>query len=118
VDPTTETSHRQSADEEPSGRPIPELEGALLTTAESAYLLGLSKRSLEALRVRGGGPVFVVLGRRAVRYRRSDIVAWVDERRYSSTSDIRAKRPVPQSSFDQTKSHCGGRSSVGRLGVS
>ena len=45
--------------EEPAGRPIPEHRDSLLVTSETAFLLGLSPRTLEALRVRGGGPPFV-----------------------------------------------------------
>ena len=61
--------------------------GALLTTAEAAVILSLSPRTLEQLRVKGDGPPYFALGRRAVRYRRSDLDAWLDARRRKSTSD-------------------------------
>ncbi len=73
--------------EEPAGRPIPEHPDALLVTAEAAFLLGLSHRTLEALRLRGGGPPFVVVTPKAIRYRRCDIDAFIEARRRSSTSD-------------------------------
>lgn len=76
-----------SLGEQPAGRPIPEYPHALLFTAEAAFLLGLSPRTLEALRLRGGGPPFVAVTTKAVRYRRSDIEVWVVERRRVSTSD-------------------------------
>jgi hypothetical protein len=38
------------------------------------------------MRTRGGGPVFVKLGRRVV-YRREDLDHWLEERRRTSTSD-------------------------------
>ena len=44
----------------------------LLSQSEAARLLRLSERTLERLRVAGGGPQFVKAGR-SVRYRQSDI---------------------------------------------
>jgi excisionase family DNA binding protein len=58
----------------------------LLTTGEAAKRLGLSPRTLETLRVRGGGPVFVKMGK-AVRYEAWAIEAWIDARRTASTSE-------------------------------
>jgi hypothetical protein len=40
----------------------------LLTQSEAARVLGLSERTLERLRLQGGGPLYVKAGR-AVRYR-------------------------------------------------
>jgi len=71
----------------PSGRVIPQDPDALLFQAEVAYLAGLSTRTLEAFRLHGGGPVFVVLGKRAVRYRRVDVLDWIAAARRRSTSD-------------------------------
>jgi len=62
---------------QPAGRPIPDLPDALLSTTETAFLIGLAPRTLEAKRLRGGGPPFVRISARAVRYRRADVVAWV-----------------------------------------
>ena len=60
---------------------------ALLTTAESAVVVGLSPRTLESLRVRGGGPMYFQVTPRAIRYRRNDLDAWLAIRRRSSTAD-------------------------------
>ena len=49
---------------------------SMLTTTEAASLLGLSRRTLEAFRLRREGPLPVKLGRRAVRYRVEDLEAW------------------------------------------
>lgn len=64
---------------------------AMLDTHDAAELLGVSPRTLEAWRVRGGGPRYVVLGaatvrRGVVRYRRTDLDAYVGARVRSSTS--------------------------------
>ena len=60
---------------------------ALLKTADAADLLTLSPRTLEALRLRGGGPPFILVTDRAVRYRREDLWQWISTRRHTSTSD-------------------------------
>lgn len=60
---------------------------ALLTEAEAARLLSLSVRSLQGWRVkRSDGPAFVKCGR-AVRYRRRDLVAWMERNTVRSTGD-------------------------------
>ncbi len=59
----------------------------LLTQAEAAERLGLTPRFLEARRHRGGGPPFVRVSARCVRYRQKDIEAWIGERIRTSTSD-------------------------------
>ena len=74
-----------SSVEKPGGRPIPDHPDALLFTAEAAFILGLSARTLEALRLRGGGPPFVKVTPKAVRYRRRDLDAWIVARVRSST---------------------------------
>ena len=73
--------------EEPGGRPIPNHPDALLYTVEVAFLQGLSPRSVEAQRLRGGGIPFIQVSPRAVRYRRRDVDAYNDARRRKSTSD-------------------------------
>ncbi len=60
---------------------------ALLTEAEAAKLLKFTPRFLQARRVRGDGPAYVSVSSRAVRYRRSDLVTWIEERVRTSTSD-------------------------------
>ena len=62
---------RQSSDNE-------QLKDFLITTKEAARYLGITPRYLEARRLRGGGPPFVKLGSKAVRYRISDVTKWVE----------------------------------------
>lgn len=62
--------------------------GALSTPLAADYV-GLSPATLETMRVRGGGPAFVKLGRRVV-YRREDLDEWLHQRRRLSTSDDRS----------------------------
>jgi excisionase family DNA binding protein len=58
----------------------------LLTQREAAGVLRLSQRTLERLRVAGGGPVYVKAGR-LVRYREADLEAWINSRVVASTSE-------------------------------
>ena len=73
--------------EEPGKRPLPRHPDALLFTAEAAFLLGLSARTLESLRLRGGSPPYIQVTPKAVRYRRRDLNTWIAARARKSTSD-------------------------------
>jgi excisionase family DNA binding protein len=57
----------------------------LLDQREAARLLRLSERTLERLRLQGGGPLYVKCGR-SVRYRQADIESWIAARVVDSTS--------------------------------
>jgi excisionase family DNA binding protein len=58
----------------------------LMKQKEAAELLGVSGRTLEGWRLHGGGPLYVKVGR-SVRYRLSDLNAWIEQRVRTSTSD-------------------------------
>lgn len=58
----------------------------LLDENEVAECYGLSVRTLQAWRVKGGGPAFCKLGSR-VRYRPTDLEAFVTARVLSDTSE-------------------------------
>jgi predicted DNA-binding transcriptional regulator AlpA len=60
-----------------------------LTENQAAEFLGLSVRTLQAWRVRGGGPRYAKLGR-AVRYRRSELVSFQQAHTVGSTSEVDA----------------------------
>lgn len=55
-------------------------------TKDAAKYVGLSPKTLERLRTKGGGPRFHKLGRRVV-YREEDLEQWLQERARRSTSD-------------------------------
>ncbi len=63
---------------------------ALLRPDEAAQLIGLTTRFLEARRLRGGGPPFVKISARAIRYRRRDLLDWTASLVRTSTSDTGA----------------------------
>jgi len=50
--------------------------------------LRLSERTLERLRVTGRGPIYVKTGR-FVRYRETDLLAWLDRNAVGSTTEVR-----------------------------
>lgn len=62
---------------------------ALLAESQAADLLNLSSRTLQAWRGKGIGPAFVRAGR-AIRYRRRDLVAWIDSNTVAAT-DLAAR---------------------------
>lgn len=57
----------------------------LINEQTAAEALAVAVRTLQWWRIRGGGPKFVKLGR-AVRYRRADLMDWIDENTRRSTS--------------------------------
>ena len=65
----------------------PPLPSTLLTAAQAAEFLNLTPRFLEMRRFRGGGPKYVRISSRCVRYLQADLMAWIEARRRSSTSD-------------------------------
>ena len=60
---------------------------SLLTEDEAASLLGFTPRTMQAWRVRGGGPPFLRISSRALRYMRSDLLSWAKSKRKASTSE-------------------------------
>jgi excisionase family DNA binding protein len=58
-----------------------------LCTKEAAAYVGLSKSTLDKLRVYGGGPSFSKLGRRVV-YDAADLDKWLESNRRRTTSDL------------------------------
>lgn len=58
-----------------------------LTGREAAEILKLSEQTLRIHRIKGGGVPFVKIGRN-VRYRKSDIIDYVNARTFENTSQI------------------------------
>lgn len=59
---------------------------SLVDEREAASILCYSVRALQNWRHRGGGPDFVRVSSRSIRYRRSDLAAWIEQRTVSNTS--------------------------------
>jgi predicted DNA-binding transcriptional regulator AlpA len=60
----------------------------LITEGEAATFLGYTPRALQNWRVRGGGPKFVKVSSRSVRYRRRDLIAWSEGLLKNHTSEV------------------------------
>lgn len=59
----------------------------LLTGREAAAFMGIAEQTLRIARITGTGAKFVKVGR-SVRYRKSDIEAYLASRTYSNTSQM------------------------------
>jgi predicted DNA-binding transcriptional regulator AlpA len=59
----------------------------LLTEREAARFLGMTVSFLRARRIRGGGPPFIRVGSRTVRYDVRDLEGWIEAQRRQSTSE-------------------------------
>ncbi len=60
----------------------------LINEHEAADYIGHSVRALQNWRVRGGGPKFVKISHRSIRYRRCDLNKWIESRLVRSTSEV------------------------------
>ncbi len=59
----------------------------LINEKAAAAFLGLTDRTMQAYRQRGGGPRYSALSSRCLRYRRIDLREWAEARMRTSTSD-------------------------------
>lgn len=62
----------------------------LLTTAELAAWLGVTKAWVELGRVKNFGPPYLRLSAQMIRYRRSEVKAWLQERSFRHTGQYAA----------------------------
>ncbi len=62
----------------------------MISEQEAAEFLGYSVRALQNWRVRGGGPRFVKVSGRSIRYRRRHLIEWADAKTVSHTSEAAA----------------------------
>lgn len=57
----------------------------VLTPQQLGDRLGMTPAALANLRYRGDGPVFMRIGRRTIRYRLADVLAYEEAQRFSRT---------------------------------
>ena len=73
----------------------------LLDNEQTAALLGIKPNTLEIWRWKGKGPCFVKLGRAKqcrVRYEQEEVMRWLREQSFASTSAYSAQQPPPHAS--------------------
>ncbi len=59
----------------------------LFTEDRAATFLSVTRRTLQAWRMRGGGPRYVRISSRCVRYKRSELLSWIESRSRTSTAE-------------------------------
>lgn len=59
----------------------------LIPERDAADFLGYSDRALQNWRIRGGGPNFIRVSARSIRYRRRDLIAWANAKAVRTTAD-------------------------------
>jgi predicted DNA-binding transcriptional regulator AlpA len=59
----------------------------ILTSRETAAIIGVSEQTLRAWRLKGFGPVYRRVGSRTIRYLRRDVDEYMQRRGYRSTSE-------------------------------
>ena len=59
----------------------------LIDEQAAAAFIDYSVRALQNWRLRGGGPRYVRVSSRSIRYRRRDLIEWAEQRLRSSTSE-------------------------------
>jgi predicted DNA-binding transcriptional regulator AlpA len=59
----------------------------LLDEAGAASYLKISRKTMEGWRLRGGGPPYVRISHRCVRYRPEDLDAWLEARIFNHTAE-------------------------------
>ena len=84
----SEPSAATGMDGSPRGPPDdPDYWYALINEKAAAEFLGLTDRTMQALRQRGGGPKYTALSSRCLRYTRCWLREWAEARARTSTSD-------------------------------
>ena len=68
------------------------LEDLLFDEAQAAQIIDVTDKCMQAWRCRGGGPAYLKIGR-LVRYRKSDINAWLESRVRSQGWQDTNKKP-------------------------
>lgn len=76
-----------------------------MTTKEVAHMLGLTVNTLEKYRCYDGkGPKYIQISKRAIRYRKSDVDAYLEERSgYTSTFEY--KDGLPSNATPHSERH-------------
>jgi predicted DNA-binding transcriptional regulator AlpA len=63
----------------------------LVSESRAAAMIGAAPKTMERWRSRGGGPPFVRIGPRMVRYALADLESWIDAQRAESLADERSR---------------------------
>lgn len=70
--------------------------GYLLSRDQIEHEYGITRRWLELAAIRGGGPTYIKVGPRTVRYRREELERWLAKREVRSTSEYHVGENAPK----------------------
>ena len=73
--------------------PDPDFLDRLLNERETAQLLGYTRKALQKWRSEGAGPRYIRVSCRSIRYRRRDLLAWIEQRVCANTIQGKALKP-------------------------
>lgn len=59
----------------------------LLTEKQAAELICYTQRALQNWRQRGGGPKYVKVSARSIRYQRRDVLEWIEDHKRRHTAE-------------------------------
>lgn len=62
----------------------------LIGEKEAAHFVCHAVGTLQGWRVKGGGPKFIKISAKSIRYRRRDLIEWAESRLCAHTSEARA----------------------------
>lgn len=65
----------------------PDYLDCMINEHKAAEFIGYTIRALQNWRIRGGGPKFVKVSARSIRYRRRDLIQWAEGLLVASTSE-------------------------------
>ena len=78
---------RSESAEASDGEDDPDYWHRLIDEKAAADFIGVTDRTMQAMRQRGDGPRYVVISSRCLRYTRFGLRSWSESRMRSSTSD-------------------------------
>jgi len=64
----------------------PDYLDCMIDETKAAGFVGYTIRALQNWRVRGGGPKFIKVSGRSIRYRRRDLIEWAESKLCANTS--------------------------------
>jgi len=70
----------------------PDYMDRLISERDAADYLSVSMRTLQGWRLKGGGPPYVKVGTKSIRYRRRDLATWTEAHVRAHTSDDGSNR--------------------------
>jgi len=77
----------------------------ILSEKQAAKELCLSVRTLQTMRVDGGGPAYVRLTERRIGYSMTELKRWVEARSVRSTSQESTNRRIPKITVRRARDH-------------